>query len=168
MGNLWYRFVARKNNIALIGLDNAGKTTITNFLTNAPYNTTTIPTVGFNVEVLTLPGRKITIFDLGGQQAIRKLWPLFSSSMDGIVFVVDGSDIDRLEIARHELIKILKLEKLRNRPFIILVNKQDMDSAVNAIELKTLWRLRGGEYVDTIGTDGTGVFVAFDKLLQKL
>ena len=150
----------------MIGIENSGKTTINNFLNNNYYST--IPTVGFNVEVIRQHSKQITIFDIGGHQQMRLLWSLFSCTMDGIVFVVDGSDTDRLDIARNELIKILKLENLRNKPFVVLVNKQDIDSAINAAELKTRWRLRGGEYINTIGIDGTGVLVAFDTLIQKL
>ena len=63
-------FGPRKAKLAMLGLDNAGKTTV---LYKLKLNevVTTIPTVGFNVEQVTFQNLEMTIWDIGGQQTIR-------------------------------------------------------------------------------------------------
>lgn len=59
--------------ILMLGLDNAGKTTILFKLKMGEY-VTTIPTVGFNVETVTYKNVKFNVWDVGGQDKLRPLW----------------------------------------------------------------------------------------------
>jgi GTPase SAR1 family protein len=43
-------------------------------------------------------------YDIGGHLAARRVWRDYFPAIDGIVFIVDASDIDRLSEARDELI----------------------------------------------------------------
>ena len=85
--------------ILLLGLDNAGKTTLLSsikslYLPDHPLTATkTVPTVGQNVSTITLPDMYLKIWDVGGQHSLRKLWQSYYSSCHAIVFVVDSSDI---------------------------------------------------------------------------
>lgn len=60
--------------ILILGLDNAGKTSIIRRL-KLQDSLPTIPTIGFNVEEMT-PVKNVTftMFDVGGQEALRHLW----------------------------------------------------------------------------------------------
>ena len=49
----------------IIGLDNAGKTTIL-YKLHLGEIVTTVPTVGFNVETMNYEGLKFQVWDLGG------------------------------------------------------------------------------------------------------
>jgi ADP-ribosylation factor-like protein 3 len=57
--------------ILVLGLDNAGKTTMLQQLTsNSPEKTQ--PTVGFNVKTVKCDSYKLNVWDIGGQKIIRK------------------------------------------------------------------------------------------------
>ena len=95
--------------VLMLGLDGSGKTTL---LYKLKYNESvvTVPTVGFNVEMLetdrSSPG--LTVWDVGGQRKMRLHWKHFYVDTAGVVFVVDGSDQKRLEEARKELHRVIK------------------------------------------------------------
>jgi ADP-ribosylation factor-like protein 1 len=75
--------------VLILGLDNAGKTTILCRLQNdSEENIQTIPTVGFNVEVLQYKNIKFQVWDLGGQTSIRPYWRCYYPNTDAIIFVV--------------------------------------------------------------------------------
>lgn len=84
--------------ILLLGLDNAGKTTLLTTIKTL-YNQTphpskpTVPTVGQNVATITLDDMYLKIWDVGGQHALRSMWTSYYSVCHAIVFVVDGCDI---------------------------------------------------------------------------
>ena len=64
----------RELRILLLGLDNAGKTTILKTLASEDINTIT-PTQGFNIKSVQTEGFKLNVWDIGGQRKIR--WDLF-------------------------------------------------------------------------------------------
>ena len=63
-------FGPTQSRIAMLGLDAAGKTTI---LYKLKLNdvVTTIPTIGFNVETINFHNLTMTVWDVGGQKAVR-------------------------------------------------------------------------------------------------
>ncbi|MCJ1475526.1 ADP-ribosylation factor protein 3 [Lambiella insularis] len=85
--------------ILLLGLDNAGKTTLLSsikslYLADHPLIASkTVPTVGQNVSTITLPDMYLKIWDVGGQHSLRRLWQSYYRSCHAIVFVIDSSDI---------------------------------------------------------------------------
>ncbi|XP_052057841.1 uncharacterized protein LOC127698414 [Mytilus californianus] len=118
-------------NIVMLGLDASGKTTI---LYKIKLNETvkTIPTVGFNVETVgPFKGINLTVWDIGGQEKIRRLWQHYLKSADGLIYVVDSNDKDRLCEAREELYGILNSENMRSVPVVVIANKQDMPGAMD-------------------------------------
>merc|ERR1719238_1236548 len=74
--------------IVMVGLDAAGKTTV---LYNLKLGEvlTTVPTVGFNVETVEYKNISFTVWDIGGQDKIRKLWRHYYLGTHGVIFVVD-------------------------------------------------------------------------------
>ena len=79
----------------LMGLDGAGKTCILYRLKLSEV-VSTIPTIGFNVENVISGNTKMTIWDVGGQKAIRPLWRHYFLNTTGIIFVVDSQNIERM------------------------------------------------------------------------
>ena len=73
--------------------------------------TTTIPTIGFNVETLQYKNIKFQVWDLGGQTSIRPYWRCYYPNTDAIIFVVDSTDVDRFDIAKRELWAMLEVQK---------------------------------------------------------
>ncbi|KAK8742791.1 hypothetical protein OTU49_001675 [Cherax quadricarinatus] len=128
--------------IVMLGLDSAGKSTALYRLKFDQY-LNTVPTIGFNCEkVKGLSGRakgtSFLIWDVGGQEKIRPLWRSYTRCTDGIVFVVDSVDLERLEEARCELYKTAKLPENAQVPILVLANKQDLPGAKDPLEIERL------------------------------
>lgn len=83
----------------MLGLDSAGKTTILYKLKLGEF-VTSVPTIGFNAEVVEFQKVKFTIWDVGGQDKIRKLWKHYYQNTQALIYVVDSSDKERIGIAR--------------------------------------------------------------------
>ena len=105
--SLYLHYTSKEEySILLLGLDNAGKTTLLNQI-KALYNTAdsntnnepsttagnTVPTMGQNVATINLPDMYLKIWDIGGQLSLRRLWQSYYKSAHAVVFVVDSSDI---------------------------------------------------------------------------
>ena len=67
----------------------------------------------------------MTFWDVGGQ-AVR-LWKHYFDSIDGIIYVLDATDKDRLIKARDEIHKINRDPSLNGVPFMIMINKCDLE-----------------------------------------
>eukprot|EP00434_Breviolum_minutum_P004564 symbB.v1.2.004027.t1/scaffold227.1/size261201/13 len=120
--------------ILVLGLDNAGKTTILKTLTSEDI-THTMPTQGFNIKSIVQDGFKLNVWDIGGQEAIRPYWSNYFENTDGLVYVVDSSDVRRLEESSRELRALLGEEKLAGIPTLVYANKQDLMSAASSEEI---------------------------------
>jgi small GTP-binding protein len=133
---IWKSF-HRDSSILILGLDNAGKTAILYSLQLGEVINYTVPTIGFNVEEVQIDNLSIKMWDIGGQDKIRALWPHYFQQSSGIVFVVDSNDQDRLPHAKIELHTLISHKDNVGNPFLILANKQDLP---NAIDKETLVR----------------------------
>ena len=104
---LWTKLLGKRDvRILMVGLDAAGKTTIL-YQLKMGETVKTIPTIGFNVETLDYKGLNFTVWDVGGQDKIRVLWKHYYQNTDGLIFVVDSNDYDRMDDAKETLKKYL-------------------------------------------------------------
>ncbi len=143
----WFRGLLIKFNLVninakmlLLGLDNAGKTTLLGSLSSGRVKSCK-PTIRPTCEELSLGNIIFNTYDLGGHDSARTLWTEYMIDASVIVFMIDASDKTRFEEARTELEDLLQLEYLRHIPFIILGNKIDLSSAVSEIELRRCMNL---------------------------
>ena len=95
----------------------------------------TIPTIGFNVETLDYKGLTFTIWDVGGQDKIRMLWKHYYQNTDGIIFVVDSNDKERIKLSEEVLKLTLAEEDLKNSALLVIANKQDLSGALSPNEV---------------------------------
>ena len=72
---------------------------------------------------------------MGGQDKIRPLWRHYFQNTQGIIFVVDSNDRDRIVEAREELQRMLNEDELRDALLLVFANKQDLPNAMNAAEI---------------------------------
>ena len=77
---------SRPTRILLLGLDAAGKTSVL-YKLKLDELVTTIPTIGFNVEEVNYKNLSMTMWDVGGQDKIRRLWSHYYENSDAIVYV---------------------------------------------------------------------------------
>jgi len=164
-------FGTKEVRILILGLDNAGKTTILYRLQNdTEENIQTIPTIGFNVEVLQYKNIKFQVWDLGGQTSIRPYWRCYYPNTDAIIFVVDSCDKERLGVAKQELIAMLEEEELKDAILLVFANKQDSKGALNAQQVSDglgLCDIRNRQWSiqETSALKGQGLFEGFDWLV---
>ena len=140
----WLRglFFAREMELSLIGLQNAGKTSLVNALSSGGFQDDMVPTVGFNMRKVTKGGVTIKMWDLGGQARFRSMWERYCRGVQAIVFVVDAADLDGVEAAKQELHDLLSKPALAGIPLLVLGNKNDLPEALSANELITRLDLR--------------------------
>ncbi|XP_066945126.1 ADP-ribosylation factor-like protein 13B isoform X2 [Macrobrachium rosenbergii] len=120
--------------LLLVGLDNAGKTTAAKGIVGDPVEDVA-PTVGFSPENIEYRGCEITIYDLGGGSKIRPVWAKYFSEVHGVIFVVDASAPDRIRECREVLTGLLSHKKIAGKPVLVLANKQDVEGAMDEIDL---------------------------------
>ena len=127
---------AKQVRMCVLGLDNAGKTTILRSLAHEEINTVQ-PTQGFNVKTLKVQNFTFNVWDLGGQMAIREHWSNYYDNLDCIIYVVDSSDNRRMtDECGGELQKLLVDDKLAGVPILVFANKQDLELAMPADEIE--------------------------------
>merc|ERR1712040_22577 len=127
-------FGKKEMRILMVGLDAAGKTTILYKLKLGEI-VTTIPTIGFNVETVEYKNISFTVWDVGGQDKIRPLWRHYFQNTQGLIFVVDSNDRERIGEAAEELNKMLREEELKDVVVLVFANKQDLPNAMSASEV---------------------------------
>tara|TARA_A100001388_G_C28598142_1_gene416797 strand:+ start:131 stop:679 length:549 start_codon:yes stop_codon:yes gene_type:complete len=141
----WYKSLTGPSTILILGLDNAGKTMVLYCMKLKTSIQHTIPTVGFNIEEINYENLTIKAWDLGGQSSLRSMWKHYYEGSDAIIFVVDSNDKDRLQEASDELYELLDNQYLKDKPFLIFANKQDLPCAVDINEFKKKMRLENME-----------------------
>ncbi|VDM98659.1 unnamed protein product [Thelazia callipaeda] len=94
--------------IIILGLDNGGKTTVLKRLNGEDIDQIT-PTFGFNIKTLEYKGMKLNMWDVGGQKSLRSYWRNYFERTDGVIWVVDATDVSRMEDSRLELESLLVL-----------------------------------------------------------
>lgn len=159
--------------ILMVGLDNSGKTTIV-LRINGEDTSVVSPTLGFNIKTLTYQKYTLNIWDVGGQKTIRSYWRNYFEQTDGLVWVVDSSDLRRLDDCKMELNNLLKEERLSGSSLLILANKQDIKGALTpeeiakVLNLEAMDRTRHWNIVGCSAYTGEGLLEGFDWLVQDI
>ncbi|GMN37913.1 hypothetical protein TIFTF001_007202 [Ficus carica] len=117
--------------LSLIGLQNAGKTSLVNVIA-----------VGFNMKKVTKGNVTIKLWDLGGQPRFRSMWERYCRSVSAIVYVVDAADYDNLPVSKSELHDLLSKTSLNGIPLLVLGNKIDKPGALSKEDLTEQMGLR--------------------------
>lgn len=127
----------REMRILMLGLDNAGKTTCVKKFCGEDTNSIS-PTLGFQITAFTFCGCTLNIWDVGGQQSLRSYWRNYFESTDGLIWVVDSNDAERLAVCKEELHTLLKEERLAGASLLIFLNKVDISTSLSAEAIEKL------------------------------
>ncbi|KAG0380874.1 hypothetical protein BGX24_003735 [Mortierella sp. AD032] len=132
---LWRKLISKEEvKIVIVGLDNAGKTTVLyKLLLNEVVVTT--PTIGSNVEEITYKNIKFLMWDIGGQESLRASWKTYYVNTKAVIMVIDSSDKERLHISKTELHTMMESESLKNASLLVFANKQDVKGALSASKI---------------------------------
>lgn len=131
--------------VSIIGLQNAGKSTLVARLKTNQFEKT-VPTSGMDNEIIEVEGTLFQLFDLAGHRDFRSfIWENYVRLSRGIIFIIDSSK-------RNTSLKKLKevnkwfwkaLEWNPRATLLILANKSDLNhiskgKIMNSLELQKL------------------------------
>ncbi|KAL1504061.1 hypothetical protein AB1Y20_010471 [Prymnesium parvum] len=158
--------------LLMVGLDAAGKTTILYRLKLGEV-ITTIPTIGFNVETVTHKNLHFVCWDVGGKDKIRPLFRHYYQNTQALIMVIDANDHERIGEAKEELHRMLNEVELNDAVLLVLVNKQDIPTAMSSAEAADklgLHDLRARRwYIQaTSAKTGEGLYEGLDWLAHTL
>ena len=158
--------------ILMLGLDNAGKTTILKKFNGEDISSIS-PTLGFNIKTLEHKGFNLNIWDVGGQKSLRSYWRNYFETTDGLIWVVDSADKRRLEDCRKELQSLLQEERLLGATLLVFANKQDLQGALTVEEIKNTLELDNikthhWQIINCSAVTGENLLNGMDWLLQDI
>lgn len=130
----------KKAKLVFLGLDNAGKTTLLNVLVSGQIQQF-MPTQKPTTEEFQQDGIHFVTHDLGGHEIARRIWAEHSADADGIIFLVDSQDLERMDEARNELANICDIESMCEIPIAVLGNKIDLSGSLSHTELHNIMGL---------------------------
>ncbi|XP_048230537.1 ADP-ribosylation factor-like protein 2 isoform X3 [Ricinus communis] len=116
----------------------------------------------------------LNIWDVGGQRTIRSYWRNYFEQTDGLVWVVDSSDLRRLDDCKMELDNLLKEERLSGASLLIFANKQDIKGALTpeeiakVLNLENMDKTRHWKIMGCSAYTGEGLLEGFDWLVQDI
>ncbi|GAA5851967.1 hypothetical protein JCM9279_007040 [Rhodotorula babjevae] len=130
------RLKERQVRLLMLGLDNAGKTTICKAILGEDVDEVS-PTLGFNIRTIFHQGYSLNVWDIGGQTSLRPYWRNYFEQTDAVIWVVDSSDRARMDDCKRELHELLLEERLMGASLLVFANKQDIASAMTTDEIST-------------------------------
>lgn len=145
----------KRGTILLLGLDNAGKTTLLHRIRTGsilPFPPTDRP----NVETFHYEGINFAAWDLGGHEAVRYLWEDYVCEADAVLFLIDAADHVRLEEVHDELDALIGEGIIEGVPLALLLNKCDLAEAQSSQVIAECVRFE--ELLMRHGEDRVGMF----------
>ncbi|KAF8473552.1 ADP-ribosylation factor family protein [Kalaharituber pfeilii] len=122
--------------VLMLGLDNAGKTTIVKHVMGEDVHGVS-PTLGFIIKTVEWEGGyKLNIWDVGGQTTLRTYWRNYFEKTDVLIWVVDTTDRLRLDDCAKELQGLLLEERLLGASLLVFANKMDVQGGMGVEEVK--------------------------------
>ncbi|MFO8018061.1 MAG: ADP-ribosylation factor-like protein [Promethearchaeia archaeon] len=161
-----------KNKIFMFGLDNAGKSTLSEYIRKEKVLDDPKPTKSFNINDMILDDLEYILWDVPGQIKFRKKWKKGVLDTNILVFVLDTADKERFDEAKKELYRVLNDLETRSVPLIVCFHKMDLDEAQSnfkeAKETLELSRIeeREGYWFKTSVKNGVGIDDLKDKLVD--
>ena len=144
-------FKGKEGTLLLLGLDNAGKTTLLHKLRTGGVRNFPPTDRPARTEKFSYQGITFSAWDLGGHEAVRHLWQDYVCECKAVVFLVDASDSQRMEEVGFELDALIAERVVEGLPIAILFNKCDLQEAMTSeemcqrIEYPNLCKIQGGE-----------------------
>ncbi|KAI8821060.1 ADP-ribosylation factor family-domain-containing protein [Fimicolochytrium jonesii] len=167
--------------VIILGLDNAGKTTLLEKIKSIFLGVPGLPpekigpTVGLNMGKVDIASTRLTFWDLGGQRELHSIWSKYYSECHAIVFVVDACDRERLEEVKTSFESVITNDEVEGVPVLMLANKQDVPSAMRMHEIKEVFNpiavqlgAKDSKVLGVSALKGDGVKDAVDWLFVRL
>lgn len=157
--------------VCFLGLDNAGKSQIVHRIVSTD-GSEYVPISTAGAEFYDLSESSLRIYDVGGLGKYRDMWPSFIKQSDGVVFVIDKSDHQRMSRVREEIKDVLTECQRLSIPILILANKCDKDKELKDIDISSITQVTDFHVEYAIkqcsGLTGDGIASGRDWMLQHM
>ncbi|KAB1256024.1 ADP-ribosylation factor-like protein 5A [Camelus dromedarius] len=136
---IWKLLNHQKHKVIIVGLDNAGETTVLyQFSMHEVVHTP--PTIGSDIEETVINKARFLTWDVVGQESLRSSCNTYYTNT-GFVIVVGRTDREGISVTREELYKMLAHEDLRKAGLLIFANKQDVKECKTVAEISQFLKL---------------------------
>lgn len=158
--------------ILIVGLHNAGKTTILYKLSLGEVVVTS-PTIGSNVEQVDHNNVKFQVWDLGGQENLRSSWDTYYAGTSAVIYVIDAADETNALVSQMEFQNVVNHADLEESSILVLANKADLPNAKSDAEITEAFQLHDLKKHDwrlqrCCALTGDGLEEGLDWLTAKL
>ena len=175
MGILFFKLLKnileeKDAHIMIVGADGSGKKTIISKLKMVE-KVDNNSTIGFNINTFNYKGIKFIIWDFGNQD--KTILKNYYKITNGIIFVVDSNDKEKIKESADELKNMLNDEDLKNGPILVMANKQDIKGCLSPNQVAEelgmsqfkgrLWKVQG-----TSGVTGKGLNEGLEWMSSEL
>ncbi|MDO9096926.1 MAG: ATPase domain-containing protein [Candidatus Methanoperedens sp.] len=152
--------------ILVTGAFDAGKSTFVHALSTRAISVDRLgTTIALDHGHIDYKGFSADIFGTPGQERFDPIIKLLSGESMGVFLVVDSTNPADFVRAKH----MLEITKAYGLPYIIVANKQDIPGALTPGEIKEQFNLpHDVPVVPVVAKDKTGVFEAFEVLINKI
>ncbi|KAF7997747.1 hypothetical protein HCN44_009145 [Aphidius gifuensis] len=134
-------FAKKEMRILIVGGYHPGKTTILYKLKLNEIDIT-IPTIGYNVEMIKYKNYYLSFWDIGyGGGRLDILWKNYFYGTDkdipsGIIYVVDCANREDIVYSREGIVTLTNGRDFEGVPILVFANKQDVTNAMSVDEVK--------------------------------
>jgi len=123
-------------------------------------------------ETIRIEKLEINIWDMGGQDDFRVLWPEVNEKSDGVVFVVDKSDVMKFDEAHKAFQEIVERQIHDDVIVLVLLHKADLPDGMERsrfiqefglVNLTFKWAC-----YETSAKTGENIFESFKWFFEQL
>lgn len=166
-------FTGTKANILMLGLDAAGKSSLLYKLGYGDKIEFSNQFMFIPIEKLKINNFSMNILDMGGREPYRRIrLLLLSEKRDGIIFVVDSNDRERIPDLKEIVEKVVNEEMFQDIPILFLLNKMDLPNAMSntgIIEDLKLSNIHQRWFAQqTCIIKGDGIYEGLDWILKEI
>lgn len=171
----WKQFFFSPSDIVVVGLENAGKTTLIKYLQENIFDPSRNPTTESEVHQTYISGDLTNLVDNPGDAEYRADWTQHYPNASVVLFVIDSTTPDRFSEVVEEFKRVRKHPDLLQVPIAILLNKCDLPTALEKDVILDIMEIKeldeGFQPIRAFQTsiaNGQGVDAVFKWVSQKL